>query len=144
MVCTGSPSPLLGISANVIPFGSLEPLAFLGFFGGYPQFPIPHCYTPLSNFLTLCLSSPSPPTPDLTPISPSPPLFLPSLYHPLPPVSILFPLLRRTQAFTLWSSFFLSFIWSMSGIMGIPSFLPNIHLSVSAYHVCSLFSRLPH
>jgi hypothetical protein len=34
----------------------------LGLSGCYPQFSIPHCYTPLFNFLTLC-SSPSDPTP---------------------------------------------------------------------------------
>jgi hypothetical protein len=48
----------------------------------------------------------------------------------------LFPLLRRTEASTLWSSFFLSFILSMSCIMGIPS-------SVSTYHVCSFVTSLP-
>jgi hypothetical protein len=31
----------------------------LGLSGGYPQFLIPHCYIPLFNFLTLCISSPS-------------------------------------------------------------------------------------
>jgi hypothetical protein len=29
-------------------------------------------------------------------------------------VSILFPILSRTEASTLWSSFFLSFIWSVN------------------------------
>ena len=41
----------------------------------------------------------------------------------LPPVSILFPLLRSTEASTLWSSFFLNFIWSVSCILDIPNFL---------------------
>jgi hypothetical protein len=36
---------------------------------------------------------------------------------PLPPFIILFPLLSRTKAYTLWSSFFLSFIWSVSYIV---------------------------
>jgi hypothetical protein len=36
----------------------------LGLSLGYPNFSIPHCYTPLFNFLTLCISPPSPPTPD--------------------------------------------------------------------------------
>jgi hypothetical protein len=52
-----------------------------------------------------------------------------------PPVSILFPLQRRTEASTLWSSFFLSFIWSVNCILGIQNFWANIHLSVSVYHV---------
>jgi len=44
---SGFLSPLLGISANVIPVGSWESLVFLS--SGI--FPIPHCYTPLFNFL---------------------------------------------------------------------------------------------
>jgi hypothetical protein len=36
-------------------------------------------------------------------------------------VSILFPFLR-TEASTLWSSFFLSFMWSVNCILGILSF----------------------
>jgi hypothetical protein len=51
-------------------------------------------------------------------------------------VSILFPLLIRTWVSILWSSFFLSFIWSENCILGIPSFWANIYLSVSGY-VCS-------
>ena len=43
----------------------------------------------------------------------------PSVSAPLfvsifPPVGILFHLLRSTKAFTLWSSFFLGFVWSMN------------------------------
>jgi hypothetical protein len=48
----------------------------------------------------------------------------------------LFPLLISTEASTLWSSFFLGFIWSVNWILGIPNFWANIHLSVSAYCVC--------
>jgi hypothetical protein len=58
-------------------------------------------------------------------------------------LNILFPLLRSTKAPTLWSSF-LSFMWSVNSILGIPSFWANIHLSVSAYHVCSFVIVLPH
>ena len=54
------------------------------------------------------------------------------------------PLLRRTEAYTLWSSFFLSFMWSVNCILGIPSFWSNIHLSVSEYHVCSFMIGLLH
>ena len=46
-------------------------------------------------------------------------------------------LLTRSKVSTLWSSFFLSFMWSMNCILGIQSFWANIHLSVFAYHVCS-------
>jgi hypothetical protein len=59
-------------------------------------------------------------------------------------VSILFSLLRRTEASTLWSSLFLSFMWSVNCILGIPSFWASTHLSVNAYHVCSFVIGLPH
>jgi hypothetical protein len=133
------------LMSSLLDPGSLFLSWHLAFFGGYPQFPIPHCYTPLFNFLTLCTSPPSPPIPHPVPLFPPLPLFfLPSPSHPLPPMVILCPLLGRTEASTLWSSFFLSFIWSVSCIMGIPSFLSKIHLSVSTYHMCSFESRLPH
>ena len=61
-----------------------------------------------------------------------------------PPMGILFHLVRRTQVSTLWSFFFLSFIWSVNCILGIPSFWDNIHLSLSTYHVCSFVIGLPH
>ena len=54
-----------------------------------------------------------------------------------PPVSILFPLLRCTEAPTFWSSFFLIFIWSVNCILGISNFGANIYLSVSTYCVHS-------
>jgi hypothetical protein len=60
------------------------------------------------------------------------------------PIGILLPLLRRTKASTLWSSFFLSYMWSVNCILGILSFGANIYLSVSAYHVCSFVTGLPH
>jgi hypothetical protein len=60
------------------------------------------------------------------------------------PVSILFPLLRRTDTSTLWSSFFLSFMRSVNCILGILSFWANSHLSVSTYHVCSFVTELPY
>ena len=58
-----------------------------------------------------------------------------------PPMGILFSRLRRTEVFTLWSSFFLSFMSSMNCIL---SFWANIHLSLSVYHVCSIVIVLPH
>jgi hypothetical protein len=43
------------------------------------------------------------------------------------------------------SSFFLSWIWSMTHIVGIPSLFPhNIHLSVRAHHVCSFVTGRLH
>jgi hypothetical protein len=41
-------------------------------------------------------------------------------------------------------SFFLSFLWSVNCILGIPNFWANIHLSVSANHVSSFVIVLPH
>jgi hypothetical protein len=59
-------------------------------------------------------------------------------------MSILFPLLKSTEVSTLWSSFFLSFIWSMNCILGILNFWTHFHLLVSPYHVCSFVIGLPH
>jgi len=68
-----------------------------------------------------------------------PPLLVPVF----PPVSILFPLLRRNEGSTFQSSF-LSFIRSVNCFLGIPSFwYSNIHFSVSAYHVCIPFWHCP-
>jgi hypothetical protein len=144
MVSTDSLLPLLGIS-SLLDLGSLLLSWHLGNAGGYPQVPISHCYTPLFKFLTLCISSQSPLIPDPVPLfSHSPPLFLPSPSNPLSPVSILFPILRRTEAHTLWSSLFLSFMWFMNYILGSLSFWVDIHLSVSTYHVCSFVLGLLH
>jgi hypothetical protein len=52
-------------------------------------------------------------------------------------------LLRKTEASTLRSSFFLSFTWSVNYILGIERFGTNIHVSVSEYHVCSFVIGLP-
>jgi hypothetical protein len=68
----------------------------------------------------------------------------PHFVYVFPSVSILFPLLRKTESFILWSSFFLSFMCFTNGILGILSFWANIHLSMSAYHVCSIVMGLPH
>jgi hypothetical protein len=45
----------------------------------------------------------------------------------------LFPLLRRTEVCNLWSSFFLSFMWSVNFILCILCYWANIHLSVTAF-----------
>jgi hypothetical protein len=44
-------------------------------------------------------------------------------------MGILFPILRRNEVSTLWSSFFLSFMYFENCILGILSFWANIHLS---------------
>jgi hypothetical protein len=62
----------------------------------------------------------------------------------VPLLSIFLPFLRMTEAFTLWSYFFLNFMWSMNCILSTPSFWANIHFSVSAYHVYSFVTWLPH
>jgi hypothetical protein len=49
----------------------------------------------------------------------------------LPPVIILLPLLSGIEASTLWPSFLLSIIWSVSCSVDILCFWANIHLSVS-------------
>jgi len=132
------------ISSLLVP-GSLMLSWHLGLAGGYSQFSIPHCHTPLFKFLTLCISFLSHPIPDLAPtFSPSSPHFLLSRFHPLPPVSILFPILRRIEASILLSFFFLSFMWSVDCILSNPSFWANIHLSVITCHVCSFVTGLPH
>jgi hypothetical protein len=73
--------------------------------------------------------------------------FLLSLLHIVsifPPLSTLFPLLRRSKASTLWPSFFLRFLWSVNCILGILSFWGNIHVFVSTYHMCSVPAGFPY
>ena len=57
----------------------------------------------------------------------------PNFVSVFPPMGILFPLLRRTEISTVWSSFFLSFMWSVNCILGILNFWANIHLSVNMH-----------
>ena len=59
------------------------------------------------------------------------------------PMCILFPCLRRTKVPTLCSSFFLNFMWYVNCILGLPNFWANIHVSMSAHHVCSFLIGLP-
>jgi hypothetical protein len=61
----------------------------------------------------------------------------------IPSMGILFPILRRNEVSTLWSSV-LSFMCFANCILGILSFWANIHLSVSAYHVSSFVIGIPH
>jgi hypothetical protein len=59
-------------------------------------------------------------------------------------MGILLPILRLREVCTLWYSFFLSFMCFANCILDILSFWSNIHLSVSAYHVCYFVIWLPH
>jgi hypothetical protein len=61
-----------------------------------------------------------------------------------PSMGILLLILRRNEVSRLWSSFFLSFMCFANCILGILNFRDNIHLSVSAYHVCSFGIGLFH
>ena len=61
-----------------------------------------------------------------------------------PSMGVLSLLLRRIEVSTLWSSF-LSFMCFANCILSILSFWAYIHLSLSAYHVCSfVIGLLPH
>jgi hypothetical protein len=68
----------------------------------------------------------------------------PHLVSVTPPMGILFPNLRRSEVSTLWSFFFFSLMCFANCILSIPSFWANIHLSMSACHVCSFVIGLPH
>jgi hypothetical protein len=115
------------------------------FFGTFCRFSAPH-----PQLLHISIQFPDPqdfclfPYLIMTPLFFSPSSLPPYPSLPLSPVIILSPLLSRTEASTLWFSFFLSFTWSVNCILGIPSFWANIHLSVSACHVYSFASGLPH
>jgi|UPI00001C4523 uncharacterized membrane protein len=60
-----------------------------------------------------------------------------------PFIVILFPILRRNEVSTCWSSL-LIFLCFANCILGILSFWANIHLSVSAYLMTSFVIGLPH
>jgi hypothetical protein len=59
-------------------------------------------------------------------------------------MGVLFPILRKNEVSTHWSSFFLSFMYFANCILGILSIWANIHLSVSTYHVSSFVIELSH
>ena len=68
----------------------------------------------------------------------------PNFVSVTPFMGILFPILRRNEVSTHWSSLFLIFLCFANCILGILSFWANIHLSVSAYQVTSFVIGLPH
>ena len=71
-------------------------------------------------------------------------ILAPNFVSVTPSMGILFPILRRNEVSTRWSSFFLIFLCFANCILGILSFWANIHLSVSAYQVTSFVIGLPH
>jgi hypothetical protein len=73
-----------------------------------------------------------------------PSILSPNFVSVTPSMGILFPILRRNEVSTFWSSFFLSFMCFANCMLDILSFWANIHLSVSTYHVCSFVIGLPH
>jgi hypothetical protein len=60
-------------------------------------------------------------------------LLAPNFVSVTPFMGILFPILRRSEVFTHWSSLFLIFLCFANCILVILCFWANIHLSVSAY-----------
>jgi uncharacterized membrane protein len=61
-----------------------------------------------------------------------------------PFMDILFPILRRNEVSTHWSSLFLIFLYFANCILGILCFWANIHLSVRACLMTSFVIGLPH
>jgi hypothetical protein len=68
----------------------------------------------------------------------------PNFVSVTPSKGILFPILRKNEVSTRWSSSFLIFLSFANCILDILSFWANIHLSVSAYQVTSFVIGLPH
>jgi hypothetical protein len=71
-------------------------------------------------------------------------ILAPNFVSVTPSMGVLFPILRRNEVSTFWSSFFLIFLCFANCILGILSFWANIHLSVSAYQVTPFVIGLPH
>jgi hypothetical protein len=71
-------------------------------------------------------------------------ILAPNFVSATPSMGTLFPILRRNEVSTLWSSFFLIFLCFGNCILGILGFWANIHLSVSACQVASFVIGLPH
>jgi hypothetical protein len=71
-------------------------------------------------------------------------ILAPNFVSVTPFLHILFPILRRNEVSTHWSSLFLIFLCFVNCILGILSFWANNHLSVSAYLMTSFVIGLPH
>jgi hypothetical protein len=72
------------------------------------------------------------------------PASAPNFVSVTPSMGILFPILRKNEVSTLWSSFFLSFMCFANCILDLLSFWANICLPVSAYYVSSFVIGLLH
>ena len=70
-------------------------------------------------------------------------ILAPNFVSITPSMGVLFPILRRNEVCTLWSSF-LIFLCFANCILGILNFWANIHLSVNEYQVTSFVIGLPH
>jgi hypothetical protein len=70
-------------------------------------------------------------------------ILAPKFVSVTPSMGILFPILRRNEVSTHWSSF-LIFLCFGCCILGILGFWAKINLSVSAYQVTSFVIGLPH
>ena len=124
--------------------GILLPSWHLWLAVGYPQFTIFHCYITLFKFLSLCtVYHPLLPY-SILPSFPSPSSLPPKSLPPSTSCEYFVPPSTKDWKIHIWSSLFLSFMCSVNCILGIPSFWTNIHLSVSAYHVCYFVIGLPH
>ena len=111
----------------------------------YPQSPHPLCYTPLFNFLTLCISPLSPPTPDPVSFYSTPPLSFPVPSLPLPSMIICchFWVGVKEEQTLVFLILELHMVCELDG--GYPKLsFTNTNLSVSTYHVCSFVTRYPH
>ena len=64
-----------------------------------------------------------------------PSVYVPYFVSKSPPMGILILLLRRTKVSTFWSSFFLSFMWTVNCILGIPSSQKGLTI------ICFCFQR---
>jgi hypothetical protein len=136
-VSSGSISPLLGISGNIIHIGSSHRW-HLGLSSCSPSSNATYFYScsqpsgPLAYlFSELILPLPFLPYP----------FCKPGLFWLL---WLFFPLLSGIEVSILGSSFLLNFVWSVNCIMSILSFWANINLSASTYHMFPFVSALPH
>ena len=71
-------------------------------------------------------------------------ILAPNFVSVTPFMGILFPILRRNEVSTHWSSLFLIFLCFANCILGVLCFWANIHLSVSAYLMTSFVIGLSH
>jgi hypothetical protein len=71
-------------------------------------------------------------------------ILAPNFVSITPFIGILFPILRKNEVSTHWSSLFLIILCFANCILGVLCSWANIHLSVSAYLMTSFVIGLPH